>query len=693
MITPSMFLASRAMPIIPDNKSTAIWLATWLLMAIFVIMFLLRGAIKFVRKKKFAVDDVLISSAVIFAIGFSVTMLMLASDGLGTYEILTLRRANAIMKEYYASDFLYILSICSAKLSLIAFFHDVLGKQQTQRLVVQGLGIFILAWTLASLIAVAFQCGLPRPWEMMTLHCYNSGIFWIVYCVIDMMTDVCLIMLPVNLVVHIKVRASTKVVIVACFAPRILVMGAALARLIYLYPITPHDNPEYNLWIPVICTEIQICISILTACIPYMKPFFEDMEAGERQRKSMKVNKLGGYQPVPAYLRTHKRAKDLGSMDSTASISLTYGRTPDTSPRIPSPVPLSPLTPPRYNTPPISESSSSRSPSERGLRLHIPPPDITIRRATENISSQTASSHALSPQLLSTQQLPPSPSRFSLDVLGPSFPPCSHSPRPSMANSPSSSPSSTGSTPPRAPSFSLFPRTKSTQYAPIPLLAPRLSPPIPPVSLPRSRSGSRSRSRSRIYYHQMAANTSKPHEALKIHHFPDRTSSLPLEVGSKSQKRRSGAPTSIARASAVSQPPLPSHFFTTPPSTNPPDLPLPTPPNPLSPQRMRNYRVLVPQNSSRKEQMSPVSPPSATPKTPLTFWRDDSSEGTAISANDSVGASPPWKVEGPWGREPMPIIRAVGRGNPIIVLSRSSSKGEERSSSSTSNGQADEFRC
>ncbi|KAF2790511.1 hypothetical protein K505DRAFT_217606, partial [Melanomma pulvis-pyrius CBS 109.77] len=338
MTIPSTSLAVRATPITPDNKSTAITIATWLLMVIFIIMFLLREAIKFVVLRKFAVDDLLILLAVIFAVGFSITTLILASDGLGVLGTLTLRRADAIMKGYYASDFLYILTIGFVKLSLVTFFHSIV-IQGTQRRVVQGLGLFISAWTFASLLAVAFQCGLPRPWEMMTLHCYNSGLFWIIYCIIDMTTDVCLIMLSVNLVAYLKVKLSRKVIVVACFAPRILVIGAALARLIYLFPITPHDNPEFNLWVPVICTEVQICITISTACIPYMKPFFEGAEAGawradDRRRKCLKVNTLCGYQSVSGQAKAHKQGKELHSMDSTASMSLKYGRTPDVSPRI-----------------------------------------------------------------------------------------------------------------------------------------------------------------------------------------------------------------------------------------------------------------------------------------------------------------------------------------------------------------------
>lgn len=77
------------------------------------------------------------------------------------------------MKAYYASNFFYIFSIGFAKLSLISFFCD--RTQPAYNRWILGFGAFVLAWTVISVVAIAFQCGLPRPWEILTLHCYNRA--------------------------------------------------------------------------------------------------------------------------------------------------------------------------------------------------------------------------------------------------------------------------------------------------------------------------------------------------------------------------------------------------------------------------------------------------------------------------------------------------------------------------------------
>jgi hypothetical protein len=87
---------------------------------------------------------------------------------------LTVQRAEALMKGYYASEFLYISSLCFSKLSLVVLFYAVVVSQRTHRRVVLGFGMLLIIWSIVSVIAVALQCQLPRPWQMMTLRCFNT---------------------------------------------------------------------------------------------------------------------------------------------------------------------------------------------------------------------------------------------------------------------------------------------------------------------------------------------------------------------------------------------------------------------------------------------------------------------------------------------------------------------------------------
>ncbi|KAF3037065.1 hypothetical protein E8E12_002586 [Didymella heteroderae] len=238
-----------------EDRSNIIEIATYALTGTVVLFFIARQIMKAIVFRKLALDDLFILLATTFAIGLSVTTLLLTSKGFGVLGFLTVDRANTIMKGYYASELLYISSLCFSKMSILVLFYNVVVLR-THRLLVLSFGICVSIWSLASVAAAAFQCSLPQPWEMMTLRCFNTRIFWVVYCAIDMSTELFIVMLSVDLVAHLRVRTSRKVAVVACFAPRLLVVAAALVRAIYLYQVTPHGNPEYDLWLSTICTQL-----------------------------------------------------------------------------------------------------------------------------------------------------------------------------------------------------------------------------------------------------------------------------------------------------------------------------------------------------------------------------------------------------------------------------------------------------
>jgi hypothetical protein len=83
-------------------------------------------------------------------------------------------QADSLMKGYYASEFLYISAVSLPKLSILILFYNIVAVQRWYRRFVIGFGTFIVAWCISSLAAVAIQCKLPRPWEMLTLRCFNT---------------------------------------------------------------------------------------------------------------------------------------------------------------------------------------------------------------------------------------------------------------------------------------------------------------------------------------------------------------------------------------------------------------------------------------------------------------------------------------------------------------------------------------
>ncbi|KAF2825164.1 hypothetical protein CC86DRAFT_352416 [Ophiobolus disseminans] len=594
-----------------QDRSNTIKIATWVLLGVTIAMFIARQIMKAIVFRRVTLDDFFMLSATAFAIGLSITVFVLASEGLGGLGLLTLERADTLMKGYYASEFLYIASLCFSKLSLLVLFYTVVAGQRLPRRLVLGFGTFIFVWSVGSLLVVAFQCELPRPWETMTLRCFNTRVFWIVFCIIDMSTEISIIMLSVNLVAYLRVKFSRKIAVVACFAPRMLVIAASLVRLIWLYPITPHSAPEFRLWLPAILTQVHVCSSICTACIPYMVPFFKSLEGSLRRTQSSKspefrMDERTGRSMSSLWFRRHSKAKAFQSWDSTAVAVFQYERVPQASPHIPTPRAMSPLTPPVYISRPTT--ANSRSPSARGLTINIPGHNSPVPNSMDVASPQTASSFTLSPSCTTPIRLLPFPASRK-DLTSPLK---AYSPNPPSGSSGFSSRLPSPISPARPVRFSLFPPPSENRYSPDLRNVNRSSVSVPPIrnlrpqnidgiarhpTVPRiyaSTNGYKSRVRS-------ASATQPP----KFSTAPQ-PRSPPSTTTSPTSKRRHASAQDLTSPMGAA---INHYFSNTSPETRP-SVPTPTV-APLSLHRQRNQRVLLPSNALRIHGASPTSPPHA----------------------------------------------------------------------------------
>jgi hypothetical protein len=429
--------------------------------------------------------------------------------------------------------------------------------------------------------------------------------------VIDTSTEVSIIMLSVNLVAYLRVRLSRKLAVVACFAPRSLVIAASIVRLIWLYPITPHSSPEFRLWLPAILMQIHVCLSICTACIPYMVPFFKSLEGSLRRRHMVDsagyyTNERGERQTSSLWFRRHtKSSKNLDSWDSIVVVAPRYERVSQASPYIHTPPAISPLTPPRWISPP--STADTQAPSGPGLLINIPMGNSPLLRTADVGSPQTASSFALSPSC--TSPIPLFPFEYST--------PPRKVPTQTRSTWSPNTPTSISSYSSREPSpinairparFSLFPQPRSPESICWPHqrnsgLTPS---PIPPIRdlRPQTAGG-------------ITRHTTVPRSTNKYQQTTSLSSAAEVPKFSTAPQPRSPPSTITSPTSGrkhVSAQDIPSpmgeainHYFS---SASPLTVPAAAAAAaPFSMQRQRNQGVLSPSNTLRTCVSLPTSPP------------------------------------------------------------------------------------
>ncbi|CAE7212167.1 hypothetical protein PTNB73_08954 [Pyrenophora teres f. teres] len=176
--SPALLLIRTASTNENDHKNS-IKIVSWIILALTVVVVIARQSIKALLLRRAAVDDFLILISTACVIGLSIIATLLASQGLSDSS-LTIEQIHFLMKGYYVSNFMYIAAVCSAKLSVLVILYTIVEVQRWARRIVTAVSVFILAWSIASLLAIAFQCDIPRPWVMERTRCFNTQIFWVI---------------------------------------------------------------------------------------------------------------------------------------------------------------------------------------------------------------------------------------------------------------------------------------------------------------------------------------------------------------------------------------------------------------------------------------------------------------------------------------------------------------------------------
>lgn len=58
------------------------------------------------------------------------------------------------------------------------------------------------------------------------------------------------------------------------------VVGAASVQLVIFSRVYSNPNTTNTIWVPILLNQVTRCLSLITACIPYLKPFMESLESG-----------------------------------------------------------------------------------------------------------------------------------------------------------------------------------------------------------------------------------------------------------------------------------------------------------------------------------------------------------------------------------------------------------------------------
>lgn len=192
-----------------DNVGPAVNVITWLLGVAVVLFVIARLTTKVYLAQALGLDDSFIITAAVstmpicsrdptdaghqfFSIGLVVTVSLEIRNGLGQHEsdllpwqlagfqkvLLRIRENNFLqltrrLQTAYAGDILYIISLSFSKFAVLLLIHRITPVNAHQ-LLISGAAVISLLWSLTGLFAAAFQCQVPKIWEILEGKCFGQ---------------------------------------------------------------------------------------------------------------------------------------------------------------------------------------------------------------------------------------------------------------------------------------------------------------------------------------------------------------------------------------------------------------------------------------------------------------------------------------------------------------------------------------
>lgn len=218
---------------------------------------------------------------------------------------------------WYIYRMTYNVALCFVKLSIL-WFYRAIASHRTFRRTVNGLIIFVIAYTIATTFAAAFQCEKPSQsydvsgylaqfdnnpqTKKPDVKCYDPTRLWVFTSAVNLFTDVLIMLLPIPTLLGLRVPMSKRLALVGIFSVGIMAIVASCVRMwvMALWSESPQNSAAFGsdllLW-----GQVETNSGIVSASVPFLRLFFRgrEREPDEKGRARRKIKEIEAPVPMP----------------------------------------------------------------------------------------------------------------------------------------------------------------------------------------------------------------------------------------------------------------------------------------------------------------------------------------------------------------------------------------------------------
>lgn len=207
---------------------------------------------------------------------------------------------------------LYGVALCFVKLSIL-YFYRTIASNKTFRRVIHGLIGFVIAYTIATTMAAAFQCQNPagsidttgylaqfdKSIHPKDFKCFDPSRLWIFTGAVNLFTDVLILLLPIPTLLGLRVPMSKRLAVIGIFSVGIMAIVASCVRMwvMALWAESPENSARFGadllLW-----GQVEVNSGIVSASVPFLRLFFRDGRPRQPDEKPLARRKVREISPA-----------------------------------------------------------------------------------------------------------------------------------------------------------------------------------------------------------------------------------------------------------------------------------------------------------------------------------------------------------------------------------------------------------
>ncbi|KAK0262723.1 hypothetical protein LTR35_017677 [Friedmanniomyces endolithicus] len=167
--------------------------------------------------------------------------------------------------------------MASAKIALGLLLDMILRPMPRFKIISRITLAAIAAWSVGAVLAITFECPLPRPWSLATGGC---AVLYGSVEAFNIVLDFVVIALATALTLKVQISAEKRWRIIGLFATRFVVVVVAVCQAISTGRTSAATDLTWAMANPTIWTQALVSMSTITACIPGMKQTLQDLSSG-----------------------------------------------------------------------------------------------------------------------------------------------------------------------------------------------------------------------------------------------------------------------------------------------------------------------------------------------------------------------------------------------------------------------------